>query len=531
MPNCSVDLLREMYDVDAIGRILRRGGMKYFLLVLIAMVVNSAYAADPYGGVGLVLNINGSNLEVIGVVANSPSDRAGLRVGDQLVKIDGQAVDMTSVIKNAVKIRGLAGTDVMIDVSRKGELAKTYTLQRELIKANAPRMPQQPGSVLGFEVRKNASDYQITDFEPITDVAGNQHTICGGTSLVSRDGLTQRLLQEFSQVEDPENKVVSYIEKLNREKAGVKKLCSGPAMSAPAERRFDVVRTYGDFPLVFDWVRISRPFSHEYKFTFYRALIDLDGHRFFAFDSSADRSREGLRAKMADLEEKIRSPLTNYNEDAVKRWKSDLEPVKAYLDRIYALEYDQAKAVYLGSKITFSSNAERDSDSVVDCVVMGKAGKCPRDPNLPLTSAHGMLAGTVINQGKRMVVRLEVTADFMNKSGRKIAERVYALPFEESIGDMARAVPSDIFSFGPGVSKDFHIKISDVPSEWSGRVVARVSDITFSEDYVEVLREIRTTHETWLAQWLKEGNADQASAQKRIVDQIDSKIAEVESLK
>jgi C-terminal processing protease CtpA/Prc len=84
----------------------------------------------PPGTVGLYLRGDGNTpaaAMVVFVVANGPADRAGMRLGDQVVAVDGIAV--ASVDDAMQRIRGTPGTPVQIDARRAG-LAQSFTILR-----------------------------------------------------------------------------------------------------------------------------------------------------------------------------------------------------------------------------------------------------------------------------------------------------------------------------------------------------------------------------------------------------------------
>jgi carboxyl-terminal processing protease len=71
-----------------------------------------------FEGVGMEISIRNNQLQVIAPLEGTPAQRAGLRSGDKIIKIDGEStVDMT--IDQAVNlIRGTKGTKVVLTVFR-----------------------------------------------------------------------------------------------------------------------------------------------------------------------------------------------------------------------------------------------------------------------------------------------------------------------------------------------------------------------------------------------------------------------------
>ena len=73
---------------------------------------------ERFEGIGATLR--GNPLTIDYVFADSPAEGAGLRAGDQVVSIDGQAAEGLSAEEAARKMRGEAGTTVTIGIRRPG---------------------------------------------------------------------------------------------------------------------------------------------------------------------------------------------------------------------------------------------------------------------------------------------------------------------------------------------------------------------------------------------------------------------------
>jgi carboxyl-terminal processing protease len=98
---------------------------------------NKKFGEDISGnfeGIGAELGIKGGILTVVAPLQGLPAEKAGIRSGDRIIKIDGKATgDMT--IEEAVDhIRGKKGTSVMITIFREGALdTQDITVQRGVI--------------------------------------------------------------------------------------------------------------------------------------------------------------------------------------------------------------------------------------------------------------------------------------------------------------------------------------------------------------------------------------------------------------
>jgi carboxyl-terminal processing protease len=87
-----------------------------------------------FDGVGIEITIRDNMLTVISPIEGTPAYKAGIKAGDQIVKIDGElSMDMT--LTDAVsRIRGPRGTKVNLTVRREGvgELLEFYIMRDEI---------------------------------------------------------------------------------------------------------------------------------------------------------------------------------------------------------------------------------------------------------------------------------------------------------------------------------------------------------------------------------------------------------------
>jgi len=72
-----------------------------------------------FGGIGLELAVLNDILTVISPVEGAPAYKAGIRAGDQIIKIDEKSIKGLSIADLAGKLRGTEGTKVKITIMRK----------------------------------------------------------------------------------------------------------------------------------------------------------------------------------------------------------------------------------------------------------------------------------------------------------------------------------------------------------------------------------------------------------------------------
>jgi carboxyl-terminal processing protease len=82
-----------------------------------------------FSGVGIVISVKDKLLTVVSPIEGTPGDKAGIRSGDQILKIDGKETMNLALDEAVNKIRGQEGTDVTLTL-RRGEIIKDYTLTR-----------------------------------------------------------------------------------------------------------------------------------------------------------------------------------------------------------------------------------------------------------------------------------------------------------------------------------------------------------------------------------------------------------------
>jgi len=73
-------------------------------------------------------------LVVTGVVAGSPAEAGGLQAGDQVVAVDGVAVEGSTLTDTVGKVRGARGTQVRLSILRAG-VTQDLTFTRDVIKS------------------------------------------------------------------------------------------------------------------------------------------------------------------------------------------------------------------------------------------------------------------------------------------------------------------------------------------------------------------------------------------------------------
>jgi carboxyl-terminal processing protease len=91
---------------------------------------------EGYGGVGLSLDTRDGATTVREVLPRSPADRAGIRVGDRLLSIDGAATAGMTELEMRDRLRGPTGTMVLVSIQRDGGQTRRLPVRRERVVPN-----------------------------------------------------------------------------------------------------------------------------------------------------------------------------------------------------------------------------------------------------------------------------------------------------------------------------------------------------------------------------------------------------------
>lgn len=85
-----------------------------------------------FGGIGATIQQNHDSLSIASILPDTPAKKAGMQVGDVLLKVNGKDVSKQTVSKAVAKIRGKIGTTVSVTVKR-GSKQATFSMKRQKI--------------------------------------------------------------------------------------------------------------------------------------------------------------------------------------------------------------------------------------------------------------------------------------------------------------------------------------------------------------------------------------------------------------
>ena len=91
-----------------------------------------------FGGLGIEIGMEAGVIKVITPIDGTPADKAGIKAGDYIVKINKEQVQGKSLMESVKLMRGIVGTSIELTVRRKGEKkALNFTVKREIIEVKS----------------------------------------------------------------------------------------------------------------------------------------------------------------------------------------------------------------------------------------------------------------------------------------------------------------------------------------------------------------------------------------------------------
>ncbi len=120
-----------------------------------------------FGGIGIQVETRQNRVIVIAPLAGTPGERAGIRRGDEIVSIDGKAVDTTGNTDGVVgRLRGKPKTSVVVGLFRPStQQTLTLTLIREVIQITSVRDVRVIGDGIGYVQLTEFSEHTAEQFD------------------------------------------------------------------------------------------------------------------------------------------------------------------------------------------------------------------------------------------------------------------------------------------------------------------------------------------------------------------------------
>lgn len=104
-----------------------------------------------FGGVGFEIGVRKGVLTVIAPLEGTPAERAGLKAGDKILKINGEDTENMSLEEAVSKIRGQPGTKVILTILRDEWIEpKDFEITREIINIPVVKTKYIADSKIGY---------------------------------------------------------------------------------------------------------------------------------------------------------------------------------------------------------------------------------------------------------------------------------------------------------------------------------------------------------------------------------------------
>ncbi len=159
--NTSSDKLYE--KIDLFGEVLEKIKQEYVDEIDQADVMDSAIngvlqSLDPYsaymspdlfksmqtesrgefGGLGIEIGMEAGVVKVIAPISDTPAEKAGIKAGDYIVRIDNEQVQGKSLMEAVKLMRGPVGSSIELTVRRKNvKKSLTFKIQRQIIEVKS----------------------------------------------------------------------------------------------------------------------------------------------------------------------------------------------------------------------------------------------------------------------------------------------------------------------------------------------------------------------------------------------------------
>lgn len=129
----------------------------------------SAQTKGKFGGLGIEVTMENGVVKVVSPIDDTPASKAGLKPGDYITNIDGEAV-MGMTLNDAVdKMRGKIGSKVKLTIRRINEKPLEVTLKREEIKIQSVKNSIKADDVVYIRISSFSEDVDTMTAKAIKD--------------------------------------------------------------------------------------------------------------------------------------------------------------------------------------------------------------------------------------------------------------------------------------------------------------------------------------------------------------------------
>ena len=95
-------------------------------------------SAGEFGGLGIEIGMEAGVIKVIAPIADTPAEKAGIKSGDYIVRINNEQVQGKTLMEAVKLMRGPVGSSIELTVRRKGiKKSLTFKIQRQVIEVKS----------------------------------------------------------------------------------------------------------------------------------------------------------------------------------------------------------------------------------------------------------------------------------------------------------------------------------------------------------------------------------------------------------
>ena len=129
------------------------------------------HTAGAFGGIGVTMGFKDDKVTIMSVLEGTPGEKVGLKVGDEILSVDGTPVSEYQPEEVALHIRGEEGTEVKLMIHRADEEDKEYAIRRDTIKVPSAKGKMLAESGMGYiriaSFGENTGDEFKTEYEKL----------------------------------------------------------------------------------------------------------------------------------------------------------------------------------------------------------------------------------------------------------------------------------------------------------------------------------------------------------------------------
>ena len=116
-----------------------------------------------FGGLGIEIGMEAGVVKVIAPIADTPAEKAGIKAGDYIVRINEEQVQGKTLMEAVKLMRGPVGSSIELSVRRKGvKKSITFNIQRQIIEVKSVE-----SEILG--ISKNIGYIKLKSFNENSD--------------------------------------------------------------------------------------------------------------------------------------------------------------------------------------------------------------------------------------------------------------------------------------------------------------------------------------------------------------------------